>query len=81
MTQEEMDAGRTFPAIERIREVSFEVACAIIKQGFVEGLNVNIREEDFVQEGQLEAFVRRKMYSPYYVPLVDPSFTDNTLKP
>ena len=35
-------------------------------------MNAKIKQEDFKTRGELEALVARKMYYPYYVPLVDP---------
>ena len=80
MTMEERDEGRTFPKLNRIREVSRNVAVAIIEEGIREGLATklssrNIREFES-KAGALEAYVEQKMYFPRYVPLYRPKFSN-----
>lgn len=72
MTEEEMGWGRTFPSLKRIREVSHNIACAVIRQAQEEDLTTKITARDLKRDGSLEAYVSRKMYFPAYVPLVDP---------
>lgn len=67
MTDEEMASGRTFPAIERIREVSHAVAVAVIEEAMAERLTTKIDTEKPIDIGEL---VASKMYYPQYVPLV-----------
>lgn len=67
MTDEEIQDGRTFPAVERIREVSHAVACVIIKEAYEKGLTTKIRPHDM---DNMEELVASKMYFPQYVPLV-----------
>jgi malate dehydrogenase (oxaloacetate-decarboxylating)(NADP+) len=66
MTQEEIDQGRTFPNIKRIREVSTNVAVAVIDQGIKDGL-CQLSASD--AKGGLENFVKSKMYYPRYAPI------------
>ena len=68
MTQEEIDEGRTFPNLKRIREVSKNVAVAVIEEALRKGLCTKISKSD-AEEG-IENVVARKMYFPHYVPLV-----------
>eukprot|EP00606_Chrysophyceae_sp_TOSAG23-5_P001205 GSChrysophyteH2.ASY1.ANO1.841.1 assembled CDS len=68
MTQEEIDEGRTFPKLTRIREVSKNVAVAIIEEALREGLCTKFSKRD--QEEGVANVVGRKMYFPHYVPLV-----------
>lgn len=70
MTPEEIEEGRTFPAVKRIREVSHAVACAVIEEALREGLATTI-SASHRKEGIAE-LVSRKMYYPSYVPLIDP---------
>ena len=69
MTPEEIASGRTFPAINRIREVSCNVACAVIRVA----LEHELVTKPVGCESELEALVASKMYDPTYAPLVDPS--------
>lgn len=71
MTQEEIDEGRTFPNIKRIRDVSHAVACAVIDEALDKGLTTKISQSD-LDEG-IPNLVRRKMYFPDYVPLIEKS--------
>ena len=61
--------GRTFPKIQRIREVSLKVACAVIQEGLDKDLCTRLSRGDVRKEG-LENVVRSKMYFPEYVPLL-----------
>lgn len=63
--------GRTFPRIARIREVSYAVAVAVIHEALKEGLATKITPKTLEMES-VEHLVKRKMYFPRYVPLVDP---------
>jgi len=73
MNPEEIASGRTFPAIDRIREVSHQVAVAVIEKAMAEGLTTKLKRSDVPTRQDLQDHVRRKMYYPVYVPLVDPS--------
>ena len=69
MTPSEIAEGRTFPNIKRIREVSKNVAVAIIEEGIRQGLTTKISKHA-IAEG-IDNFVARKMYYPHYVPLIN----------
>ena len=72
MTPEEVASGRTFPAIDRIRDVSHGVAVAVIRVALEEGLTTKISAADVPTEDALADLVASKFYDPKYVPLVDP---------
>lgn len=69
MTDEEIAEGRTFPDVKRIRDVSHAVACAVIDEALDKGLTTKITPKKLA-EG-IPELVRRKMYFPDYVPLID----------
>ena len=73
MTPEENAEGRTFPAIDRIRDVSHNVAVEVIKVAIDAGLTTKLSKEDMKDDAKLAELVARKMYDPVYAPLVDPS--------
>jgi malate dehydrogenase (oxaloacetate-decarboxylating)(NADP+) len=68
MTEEEIAQGRTFPDIKRIREVSKNVAIAVIEEGLRKDLCTKIKSKDL--KNGVENLVRSKMYFPIYAPLV-----------
>ena len=68
MTDAELAEGRTFPHIMRIREVSMNVAIAVINEGIKEGLTTKIKPADI--ERGIPNLVKRKMYDPNYAPLI-----------
>mmetsp|Transcript_85591 Transcript_85591/g.228201 ORF Transcript_85591/g.228201 Transcript_85591/m.228201 type:complete len:600 (+) Transcript_85591:54-1853(+) len=68
MTPAEIAEGRTFPNINRIREVSRNVAVAVIEEGLREGLTTKIGKAE-LEEG-IPALVARKMYYPVYMPVI-----------
>jgi malate dehydrogenase (oxaloacetate-decarboxylating)(NADP+) len=71
MTQEEIDAGRTFPKLDRIREVSKNVAVAVIEEGIRQGICPKLEDNGSgMTTAQIDTLVDRKMYFPRYVPLV-----------
>ena len=72
MTPDEIQQGRTFPNITRIRDVSLAVACAVIEEGFEAGLNANLDRDDVPDHASLRAYVASKMWVPDYAPLVVP---------
>ena len=74
MTDEEFASGRTFPAIDRIRDVSHLVAVRVIEVALAEGMCTKIAPEDVAEPGSLAKLVSKKMYDPVYAPLVDPSY-------
>ena len=64
MTEEEVASGRTFPAINRIRDVSHAVACSVIRVALEAGLTTKVKTTDLKAPGDLESLVRRKMCKP-----------------
>jgi len=68
MTEAEIAEGRTFPNIKRIREVSRDVAVAVIEEGLRAGLTTKIGAKEKA-EG-ITKLVERKMYYPQYVPML-----------
>jgi len=73
MTADEIAGGRTFPAIQRIRDVSHQVAVAVVEEALKTGLTTKVTRADVPDRETLSKFVRKKMYYPCYVPLVDPA--------
>ena len=68
MTDAEIAEGRTFPAIARIRDVSHQVACAVIMEALSEGLTTKL--DTTLDEQGVSDLVAKKMYYPQYTPLV-----------
>ena len=62
VTDEELQEGKLFPPLSKIRDVSRRVAVAVIEQA---------RKMNDVTSDDLDAFVHKKMYDPVYVPLVE----------
>ena len=67
LADEEMARGQVFPSVSRIREVSLNVATAVVRQVEAEGHCRGIGEHHWAI---LENYLARKMYNPTYVPLV-----------
>jgi malate dehydrogenase (oxaloacetate-decarboxylating)(NADP+) len=67
-SQDDINEGRTFPDVKRIRDVSHKVACAVIEEGIRAGLTTKITQKH-IDEG-IASLVSRKMYDPKYVPLL-----------
>jgi len=67
VTEEELAAGKVFPHISSIRDVSHRVAVAVVEEAIREGQASKLTEKD---KEDLGAFVSKKMYDPVYVPLV-----------
>ena len=67
ITDEEMSEGRVFPHVTKIRQVSHDVAVAVLKEGQAQLLNPKINKHH-LREGW-DNLVERKMYYPSYVPL------------
>jgi len=68
VTKEELAVGKVFPHITKIRDVSRNIAVAVIKEAMAQDEASKISSKD---AENLEAFVARKMYNPVYVPLVE----------
>lgn len=69
MSIQEIEEGRTFPNIKRIRDVSHKVACAVIHEGLESCLATKITKKQLQMFG-VENLVTRKMYRPVYVPIL-----------
>jgi len=65
LTQDELDRGQVFASVTRIRQVSKQVAIAVIEAARAEGLS----QLDFDAIPDIPSFVDSKMYFPHYVPL------------
>lgn len=71
INESEIAEGRTFPKLNRIRDVSFAVAKAVIEEGIVSKNTTKVTQKD-IDEG-IEKLIARKMYYPDYVPLIGKS--------
>lgn len=67
VTTEELAQGKIFPPLEKIRDVSHQVAVAVIQQAIEEGQATYLKDTNI----DLDDFVEKKMYDPIYVPLVE----------
>jgi malate dehydrogenase (oxaloacetate-decarboxylating)(NADP+) len=68
VTEDELEQGKVFPPLHKIRDVSKKVAMAVIEQAIEEGQAVKMQDVDL---SDLDSFVQKKMYDPVYVPLVE----------
>ena len=68
MNKEEIAQGRTFPKLSRIRDVSHQVALAVVEEAIEAGLATKISKRH-LEEG-LSNYIDRKMYFPSYHPLL-----------
>jgi len=66
VTQNELDHGLVFPDLSNIREVSKQIAIAVVQQAMAE--NLARRPHGELQD--LEAMVTDAMYSPEYPPII-----------
>lgn len=64
VTEADMAAGRIYPVLSRIRDVSVAIATAVAEIAWREGLATAPRPDDIGQ------YVREFMYDPQYTPLV-----------
>jgi len=71
MTEAEISEGRTFPNLDRIRDVSHAVACAVVEEALAEGLCSKIKGD--LTADEISELVSSKMYYPQYTPLVQQS--------
>ncbi|KAL9255761.1 NAD-dependent malic enzyme 62 kDa isoform, mitochondrial-like protein [Drosera capensis] len=75
MTAEEVLNGIIFPPISRIRDITKEVATAVVKEAIEEDLaegyrHMDARELRKLSEDELKNFVQHNMWSPHYPTLV-----------
>ena len=68
VTDQELDEGKVFPPLHKIRDVSRRVAVAVIEQAIEEGQAAKLSGKDI---DNLDTYVHRKMYDPVYVPIVE----------
>jgi malate dehydrogenase (oxaloacetate-decarboxylating)(NADP+) len=66
--EEDVRAGKVFPSLRRIREVSHRIAVAVMKEAMRDGLATKLPSRDW---DDLDTFIARKMYYPEFVPLVE----------
>jgi malic enzyme len=59
VTDDECDAGLLFPSVQRLREVSYEIAVAVARQAVQEGVAD-------IAEGEIERRVKQEMWEPTY---------------
>jgi malate dehydrogenase (oxaloacetate-decarboxylating) len=59
VTDEECEAGLLFPSVQRLREVSYEIAVAVARQAVQEGVAD-------IPESEVERRVRQEMWEPTY---------------
>ena len=67
---EDIANGMVVPDLGRIREVSFNVAMAVVKQAVSEGIARNDHVLECKSDAELERFLRCQVYEPVYTPLV-----------
>ncbi|PHT40200.1 NAD-dependent malic enzyme 62 kDa isoform, mitochondrial [Capsicum baccatum] len=75
MTEEEVLKGIIYPSISRIRDITKEVAAAVVKEAIEEDLAEGYREMDSrelrkLDEAQISEFVENNMWSPDYPTLI-----------
>lgn len=75
MTEEEVLKGIIYPSISSIRDITKEVAAAVVKEAIEEDLAEGYREMDSrelrkLDEAQISEFVENNMWSPDYPTLV-----------
>ncbi|KAL3815220.1 hypothetical protein ACJIZ3_016488 [Penstemon smallii] len=75
MTEEEVLQGIIYPSISRIRDITKEVAAAVIKEAIEEDLaegyrEIDARELQKLTEDEIRTYVMNNMWSPEYPTLV-----------
>lgn len=68
LNETDVAEGRTFPDLTRIREVSFNVAVAVIEEGVKKGMAPKVTQKHLTSG--IKELVARKMYYPHYTPLL-----------
>jgi malate dehydrogenase (oxaloacetate-decarboxylating) len=61
---ERLASGGVYPPVEKLRNVSKQVAAAVIRQAIADGV-----AKDGTPDRQLEAFVEQRMWRPTYLPI------------
>lgn len=69
---QELRAGCVYPPLKRIRDISVEIAAAVIKCAYDEGHLHNRETEKALEAGPevLKTHIRTHQYKPEYAPLV-----------
>ncbi|KAK1394122.1 Malic enzyme [Heracleum sosnowskyi] len=75
MKDEEIQMGILYPSINSIREITAEVAAAVLRAAIGEGLaeghgDVGAKELEHMSEGEILDHVKHNMWYPIYSPLV-----------
>lgn len=70
LTPEEQAAGRTFPELARIRDVSHAVACSVVAEAVAQGLTTK-NDPRLGSEDGIADLIASKMYYPQYTPFVE----------
>jgi malate dehydrogenase (decarboxylating) len=75
MTEEEVLKGIIYPPISRIRDITKEVATAVVKEAIDEDLAEGYRDMDArelrkLNQEEIETYVKNNMWSPEYPTLV-----------
>jgi len=68
LTPEEAMGGQVFPSVNRIRECSQHIACAVIKKADEQGIAQAPNMEEILE--QPEHYVKLSMFEPKYTPIV-----------
>jgi len=66
--EDALKAGKVFPSLKTIRDVSHRVAVAVIEEAIRDCLATRVSATEMAD---LDEFVQHKMYYPEYVPLVE----------
>ena len=70
MSEEELRAGRVFPSVASIRDVSREVAIAVAEHAY----DKNIARKSPARHETVADMIDRRMYFPDYVPIISNQF-------
>ncbi|KAH8064353.1 malate dehydrogenase [Aureococcus anophagefferens] len=73
VSDDEMARGQVFPDVARIRDVSLNVAVAVIESALKDGC---VRSKPILDGADVRTFVQSKSYFPAYVPIVQAPLGD-----
>ena len=73
VSDDEMARGQVFPDVARIRDVSLNVAVAVIESALKDGY---VRSKPILDGADVRTFVQSKSYFPAYVPIVQAPLGD-----